>query len=87
MATLELDLDRCIAFHDVECGVCARPAPIGEAALALDEGGRPVLKGRGMPWDAACACRCASPRHRLSRCTISRIADGRAVSCREAVGL
>ncbi len=33
----------CIAFRDVECGVCARVCPIGADALRLDEAGIPVV--------------------------------------------
>jgi MauM/NapG family ferredoxin protein len=60
MATLELDLDRCIAFHDVECGVCARACPIGEAALALDDKGRPVLKAEGCVGCGVCVQVCVT---------------------------
>lgn len=44
MAALELEPERCIAFHGVPCGVCARACPIGDEALTLDAAGRPVIR-------------------------------------------
>ena len=43
LSRMAIDSERCIAFRDVECGVCARACPAGEAALKIDERGRPVL--------------------------------------------
>ncbi|HLA89822.1 MAG TPA: 4Fe-4S dicluster domain-containing protein [Gemmatimonadaceae bacterium] len=43
MAVIAIDEERCIAHRDISCGVCARVCPVGEAALALDPRGRPVL--------------------------------------------
>jgi ferredoxin-type protein NapG len=43
IATIDIDEDRCIAFRDVQCGVCARACPVGSDALSLDGGGRPVI--------------------------------------------
>ncbi|MCX5756161.1 MAG: 4Fe-4S dicluster domain-containing protein [Gemmatimonadetes bacterium] len=43
MATIEIDENRCLAFNDTECGVCAQVCPAGYEALHLDELGRPVL--------------------------------------------
>ncbi|MBX9928232.1 MAG: 4Fe-4S dicluster domain-containing protein [Gemmatimonadaceae bacterium] len=40
-----VDAVRCLPFRDVACGVCARVCPVGEAALRLDERGRPVIGG------------------------------------------
>ena len=34
---------RCITYRGVECGVCARVCPVGTSALALDEGGHPIV--------------------------------------------
>jgi ferredoxin-type protein NapG len=45
LAELTVDTDRCIAWRDVACGVCARACPVGEAAIRLDARGRPVIAG------------------------------------------
>src|SRR5256885_17159921 len=47
LGILELEPERCITFHGVPCGVCARACPVGERALALDAGGHPILKPEG----------------------------------------
>lgn len=43
IAKLEIETERCIAFRDVACGICARVCPVGEDALRLDDKGRPVV--------------------------------------------
>jgi ferredoxin-type protein NapG len=43
MADIAIDTARCIAFRDVECGICVRVCPVGPDALALDDRGRPVV--------------------------------------------
>lgn len=60
LARLELVPERCIAFHGVECGVCARDCPVGEAALALDDAGRPVLKAEGCVGCGVCVKVCVT---------------------------
>lgn len=45
LGDLSLDAARCIAFQGIECGVCVRVCPVGEAALTLDDAGRPVIQG------------------------------------------
>ena len=43
LSAITIDTERCIAFRDVNCGVCAQVCPLGVAALDLDHGGRPVV--------------------------------------------
>jgi MauM/NapG family ferredoxin protein len=57
---LELVPERCIAFHDLGCGVCATACPIGERALSLDERGRPVLKAEGCVGCGVCVRACVT---------------------------
>ena len=60
MGVLELDPERCITFHGVSCGVCARACPVGERALALDAAGRPVLKPEGCVGCGVCVTACVT---------------------------
>ena len=60
MAGLELDPDRCIAFYGSECGVCVRSCPVGEKAMTLDDGGRPVIKFEGCVGCGSCVRSCVS---------------------------
>jgi len=60
MGTLTLDPERCIAFQGVACGVCARVCPVGERALALDAGGRPVLRPEGCVGCGGCVTACVT---------------------------
>ncbi len=46
MARIEIDTERCIAYHDTECGVCAQVCPAGYEAIALNELGRPEIGAR-----------------------------------------
>jgi ferredoxin-type protein NapG len=43
LSAISIDTERCIAWRDVSCGVCAQACPLGTAALDLDHGGRPVV--------------------------------------------
>ncbi len=60
MGALRLDPVRCIAFQGVSCGVCARSCPVGERALALDAGGRPVLRPEGCVGCGTCVSACVT---------------------------
>lgn len=60
MATLELNSDRCIAFDGTECGVCAEACPVGEAALGLDDAGRPVIRAEGCVGCGVCVRACVT---------------------------
>jgi len=44
LGRLELVPERCITFSGTVCGACAEVCPIGEEALTMDLGGRPVIK-------------------------------------------
>ncbi|MBM3907041.1 MAG: 4Fe-4S dicluster domain-containing protein [Gemmatimonadetes bacterium] len=43
IAKIGVDDRRCIAFQGIECGVCARVCPVGDAAIQLDDKGRPFI--------------------------------------------
>ena len=45
LADVAIDTERCIAWRDVSCGICARACPVGEQAIRLDERGRPAIAG------------------------------------------
>ncbi|HEX9704520.1 MAG TPA: 4Fe-4S dicluster domain-containing protein [Gemmatimonadales bacterium] len=60
MGRLELDTERCITFLGSACGVCARACPVGERALSLDAGGRPVIKPEGCVGCGVCVTACVT---------------------------
>ena len=60
LAALELSPEQCIAFQGVECGVCARACPVGDAAIALDDSGRPIIKIEGCVGCGVCVRACVT---------------------------
>lgn len=67
MADLELIPERCITFYGSECGACARVCPVGDAAIYMDDAGRPVIKVEGCVGCGSCvrACVTSPPSLRL----------------------
>ena len=59
LGRLRLDTARCLPYREVSCGICARVCPVGAAALALDDGGRPVL-GDACTGCGACLSACVT---------------------------
>jgi len=66
LGVLTLDPDRCIVFHGAACGVCARVCPVGERALGLDAGGRPVVRPEGCVGCGSCVTACVTAPPSLS---------------------
>ncbi|MFZ5623043.1 MAG: 4Fe-4S dicluster domain-containing protein [Gemmatimonadota bacterium] len=60
LGVLELDAERCITFHGQPCGVCAEKCPIGPSALAMDEGGHPVIRQEGCVGCGVCVQGCVT---------------------------
>ena len=57
---LEFHPERCITFRGTACRVCADACPIGEAALAMDEAGHPVLRREGCVGCGVCVRACVT---------------------------
>lgn len=55
---IEFHPERCITFEGEECGVCVVVCPVGEAALTLDDEGRPVLRAEGCVGCGRCVREC-----------------------------
>lgn len=58
LAAVELVPERCVTFGGTACGVCADACPVGESALALDDGGHPVLRREGCVGCGVCVRAC-----------------------------
>lgn len=58
LGRVEFDPHRCITFEGKPCGVCVQACPVGEAALALDADGHPVLKAEACVACGACVREC-----------------------------
>lgn len=58
LAALELVPERCVTFQGTPCRACADICPVGPAALAIDEGGHPVLKVEGCVGCGLCVRAC-----------------------------
>lgn len=43
MSAIAIDTERCITYRGTSCAVCAHVCPVGDAALAIDSSGHPVL--------------------------------------------
>lgn len=61
LGAVEFLPERCVTFDGTACGVCAGACPVGEAALALDEDGRPILRQEGCVGCGACVRACIVP--------------------------
>ena len=71
IAKIDIDEDRCIAFRDVDCGVCVRACPAGSAALTLDATGRPVL-GPACTGCGTCISACVTSPSSISARSLGR---------------
>lgn len=60
LGRLELVPERCITFSGTVCGVCADACPIGPEALAMDAGGRPVIRIEGCVGCGQCVRSCVT---------------------------
>ncbi|NIN10315.1 MAG: 4Fe-4S dicluster domain-containing protein [Gemmatimonadales bacterium] len=60
LASLELVPERCIAFQEVDCDVCSRVCPVGEKALSVDDGGKPVIRAEGCVGCGVCVRACVT---------------------------
>lgn len=58
LSGVELVAERCVTFEGTACRACADACPVGDAALALDEGGHPVLRREGCVGCGVCVRAC-----------------------------
>jgi len=52
--------ERCVTYRGTPCRACADACPIGERALAMDQGGHPVLRHEGCVGCGVCIRACIS---------------------------
>jgi ferredoxin-type protein NapG/ferredoxin-type protein NapH len=60
LALIEFHPERCITYRGTACQVCAQACPVGEAALAIDEAGHPVLRAEGCVGCGVCVQACVT---------------------------
>jgi ferredoxin-type protein NapG len=58
LASLQLVAERCVTFKGQTCNLCAVSCPVGEAALAMDEAGHPVIRAEGCVGCGVCVTKC-----------------------------
>ena len=58
MGALEFHPERCVTYQGTPCRVCAEACPVGEAALAIDDQGHPVVKVEGCVGCGVCVREC-----------------------------
>ena len=60
LGALELHPERCLTFRGTPCRVCADACPVGDAALAMDEAGHPVIRREGCVGCGVCVHACVT---------------------------
>lgn len=65
MGVAVVDVERCLPYRDVTCGVCARVCPVGAQALSLDVAGRPTV-GAACTGCGACVTACVTAPSSMS---------------------
>jgi len=58
MGALEFVPERCVTYQGTACRVCVDACPVGDAALASDEAGHPVLRIEGCVGCGVCVKEC-----------------------------
>jgi ferredoxin-type protein NapG len=60
VGVLEFHPERCLTYRGTACRVCAEACPVGEAALAIDDAGHPVLRAEGCVGCGVCVRACVT---------------------------